>query len=241
MTYARAELLRSIRDRTTFVFSFGFPLVLFWVIAGPNRDAEDFSAGGVTLPVYYMTTMAAYGAMIAVIAPGARIAGERQVGWTRQLRISPLSATAYFRAKLGVAFLMAAITVVLLYASGYALDVRLPAGRWAAMTGLIALALIPFVALGVLLGHRLSTDAMGPVMGGGVGLLALLSGFWFPITDGIVRDIAEFLPSWWLVQASHVSLGGGGWPLLGWAVVAGWSVVLTLGAAQAYRRDSGLR
>jgi len=31
--------------------------------------------------------------------PGRQIAGERQVGWTRQLRISPLSARAYLSAK----------------------------------------------------------------------------------------------------------------------------------------------
>jgi ABC-2 type transport system permease protein len=241
MTYSRAELLRSLRDRRTFIFSIAFPLILFWVIAAPNKDATDFVAGGVPLPVYYMTTMAGYGAMIAVLAGGARIAGERQLGWTRQLRISPLTPFAYFRTKLGIAFFTAGISVALLYVSGFALDVRLPAGRWLAMTGLIAVALIPFAALGVLLGHLLSVDSMGPAMGGGVGLLALLSGFWFPINSGVVHDICEFLPSWWIVQASHASLGGEGWSAFGWAVVIGWSVALTLGAARAYRRDTGLR
>lgn len=33
-----------------------------------------------------------------------------------------------------------------------------------------------------------------------------------------LRDIAEFLPSSWLVQASHVALGGAAWPTMGWIV-----------------------
>jgi ABC-2 type transport system permease protein len=238
MTYARAELLRTYRNRRFFIFSIGFPLLLFWIIAGPQKDETNFNGTGISIPVYYMITMASYGSMIAVLSGGARIASERQAGWTRQLRISPLTTVAYFRTKVAVAYLTAGITIALLYVSGFAIDVRLPADRWIEMTLLIIVGLIPFAALGIVLGHLLSTDAMGPAMGGGVGVLALVSGFWFPITTGVVHDIGQFLPSWWLVQASHLSLTGDSWPLKGWLVVAGWSVALTLGAARAYRRDT---
>jgi ABC-2 type transport system permease protein len=53
-----------------------------------------------------------------------------------------------------------------------------------------------------------------------------------------MRDIAQALPSFWLVQASHVSLGGQGWNATGWLVVAAWTVALSLLAAYAYRRDT---
>jgi ABC-2 type transport system permease protein len=238
VTYARAELLRTYRNRRFFIFSIGFPLLLFWIIAGPQKNETNFNGTGISLPVYYMITMAAYGSMIAVLSGGARIASERQVGWTRQLRISPLSTRAYFQTKVAVAYLTACVTIALLYISGFAIDVRLPADRWLEMTGLILIGLLPFAALGVLLGHVLTTDSMGPAMGGGVGVLALVSGFWFPITTGAVHDIAQFLPSWWLVQASHLSLTGEGWPVKGWIVVIGWTVALTLGAARAYRADT---
>ena len=241
MSYARAELLRMTRDRMTFFFTVGFPLILFWVIAGPNVDAKGFDARGVTLGVYYMCTMAAYGAMIAVISLGGRIASERQTGWTRQLRISPLTPRTYFRTKLGVAFLAAGVTIGLLYVSGFAAGIRLPADRWLVMTGLIVLALVPFAALGVWMGHLLTVNAVGPAVGAGTGLLALLSGFWFPINSGIVREIVEFLPSRWLVEASQSAITGETWPLKGWIVVLGWSALLTLGAVRTYRRDAGLR
>jgi ABC-2 type transport system permease protein len=49
------------------------------------------------------------------------------------------------------------------------------------MTGLILVGLLPFAALGVLLGHLLTPDTIGPAAGGLVSLLALVSGTWFPL------------------------------------------------------------
>ena len=48
--------------------------------------------------------------MMSMISTGARIAGERQAGWTRQLRITPLSPRAYFRAKVLTGYVMAPST-----------------------------------------------------------------------------------------------------------------------------------
>jgi ABC-2 type transport system permease protein len=105
------------------------------------------------------------------------------------------------------------------------------------MTGLILVGLLPFAALGVLAGHLLTADTIGPATAGLVSLLALASGNWFPIGDGIVGDIAHVLPSYWLVQASHVALGGG-WSGAGWAIVAAWTLGLAVLARAAYRRDT---
>jgi ABC-2 type transport system permease protein len=51
--------------------------------------------------------------------------------------------------------------------------------------------------------------------------------------------MAQFLPSYWLVQASHVSLAGHGWSASGWIVIAAWTAGLALLARIAYRRDTG--
>ena len=53
-----------------------------------------------------------------------------------------------------------------------------------------------------------------------------------------MHAIAQALPSYWLVQASHVGLGGQGWGTKGWAVVAAWSVGAAFAAAWAYQRDT---
>lgn len=77
---------------------------------------------------------------------------------------------------------MASLTIVLLYAAGISLGVNIPAERWLEMTGLILIGLLPFAALGVLLGHLLTAESIGPAAGG-VSLLALVSGTWFSLGD----------------------------------------------------------
>ena len=238
LAYTRFELLRTLRNRRLLAFSLGFPLILFFAIAGPNRSEADFGSTGISFPLYFMVGLVGFGTMMSLISTGARIASERTNGWTRQLRVTPLSAAAYLRAKVLTGYAMALLTMALLYAAGIALGVRLPAARWLQMTGLILVGLVPFAAFGVLLGHLLTADTIGPAAGGLVSLLALVSGNWYPLGDGTLRDIAEFLPSYWLVQASHVSLGGAAWSVTGWIVVSTWAIVLTLLARAAFWRDT---
>jgi ABC-2 type transport system permease protein len=239
-TYVRFELLRTFRNRRFLILALGFPLVLYFLIAGPNRNEGSIGGTGISAPLYFMVGLVAFGTMNAVIAAGARIAAERSVGWNRQLRLTLLSTRAYFRTKVLTAYLMAIATIVLLYAAGISLGVRLSAGSWVRMTGLILVGLIPFAALGILLGHLLGVDSIGPAIGGITALLSLLGGVWFPISShGAIHYVAMALPSYWLVQASHVSLGGSSWGATGWLVVAAWSVALSVMAGIAYRRDTG--
>ena len=237
-TYLRFEILRALRSRRFFFFSLGFPLVLYFLIAGPNRNVADFANSGISAPLYYMVGLAGFGTMVSALSAGARIANERQVGWTRQLRLTPLSPRAYISTKVVMAYFMALLTILLLYAAGAILGVRMSATDWLEMTGLMLVALIPFAALGIFLGHLLSVDSVGPLVGGLTGLLAFISGTWFPLGHGVLYQIARFLPSYWLVQASHVVLVGHAWSLFGWGIVAVWSVVLAALAAGAYRRDT---
>jgi ABC-2 type transport system permease protein len=107
------------------------------------------------------------------------------------------------------------------------------------MTGLILVGLVPFAALGITLGQMLTPESIGSAMGGGISLLALLGGTWFPISShGLLHDLAQYLPSYWLVRASHVALGGHAWTAMGWTVMVAWTVVLSGLAARAYRRDT---
>jgi ABC-2 type transport system permease protein len=59
------------------------------------------------------------------------------------------------------------------------------------------------------------------------------------ITSGFLHDIALALPSYWLVQAGRLAIGGQGWGATGWLVIAIWTVVLTVLALRLYRRDTG--
>jgi ABC-2 type transport system permease protein len=239
LAYIRYELLRTFRNRRYFFLAIGFPLVIYYVVAGTNTSQHNFDNTGISLPLYFMVGLAAFGAMSAMLAAGGRIATERAVGWTRQLRLTPLSTREYFRAKVATSYAAALVTIVLLYIAGVTLGVRLSAADWLKMTALMLVGLIPFAGLGVLLGHLVTSDSIGPAVGGTTALLGLLGGVWFPITgNGVLAHIAQALPSYWLVQAAHVGVGGHGWGAKGWIVVAAWTVGATILARRAYVRDT---
>lgn len=238
-TYLRYELLRTLRGRRFVVLAFAFPLAIYLFAAIPNRHVHDLAGSGISAPLYFMVGYAAFGTMNAMLSAGARIAGERQTGWNRQLRLTPLSPRTYFRVKVGASYLMAGGTLLLLYLAGSVLGVRLSAGEWIHMTWLILLGLIPFAALGILFGHLLTTDAVGPAMGGTTAVLSIFGGVFFPVQHGALHVLAQLLPSYWLVQAGHVAVGGRGWTVEGAVVVAVWAVGLTAAALWAYRRDTG--
>ncbi len=239
LVYTRYELLRTLRNRRFLLMSLIFPLILYFVVAGP-RAHERVEHTSITWALYYMVGLASFGTMSAMLSSGALIATERQAGWNRQLRITPLAPVAYFRAKVLTGYMMALISLIVLFLAGVSLGVSLTAVEWLELTGLMLAGLVPFAALGITIGHLLTPDSIGPAIGGGISLLALLGGVWFPLGhSGFLYDLAQLLPSYWLVQASHVAFGGAPWPARGWIVIAVWTAVLARVAQRAYRRDTG--
>jgi ABC-2 type transport system permease protein len=236
--YTRAEIRRTFRNRRFFLFSIGFPLVLYLLVAAPNRGVDNLSGSGLSAPLYFMVGLATLGTMNSVLAGGARTSIERTIGWTRHLRATPLRPRTYFAAKVLTGYLSALVALVALYTAGISLGVDLSVPQWLEMTGLLLVGLLPFAALGIMLGHLVGVDALGPAIGGTSGLLSFLGGAWFPLSSGFLHDVAQALPSYWLVQSSSVALGGGGWNATGWLVVTAWTVLLAAAAVLAYRRDT---
>jgi ABC-2 type transport system permease protein len=237
ITYLRYELLRMFRNRRFFIFSLAFPLVLFYFVAGSQKHQ---TIEGIPFPTYYLAGMISFGTMSAMMSSGARISGERLVGWNRQLRLTPLSARNYFRAKVITAYTTSLISVAMLFVAGATLGVHLTAPRVLHMTLLVVVGLIPFAAFGILLGHLLTPDSMGPVLGGGIAILSLIGGAYGPLggDHGFMHDLSLSTPTYWLVRAGRILVGQPAWDATGWIVVASWTVVLAGLAARAYRRDT---
>jgi ABC-2 type transport system permease protein len=237
--YSRFELLRIIRNPRYLFFSFAFPTLLYIFLAAPQRHEQDFGGSGIPVLVYYMVSMASWGAMGSMMNGGGRIASERALGWNRQLRITPLKPLDYVRGKVLVSYVMALATMGILALVALALGARLDPARFAEMVGLMIVGMVPFALLGIAIGHVLTPDTIGPAIGGVLGLLPLVSGTWYPLPDhGFVHELGQSLPSYWLVQASHVLYGGEAWGQRGWWTMAIWSVVLARLAIYAWRRDT---
>lgn len=236
-TYLRYEVLRNFRNVRLVFFTLAFPLVLYFAITSANRHAVF---DGISFPLYFMVAMATLGTMAAAVSSAGVIAAERSSGWTRQMRITPLTTGAYFGAKVVNTYLRALLTVLLMCLAGTAFGVRLSATQWLTVVGLLLVGLIPFTVLGVLLGHVISPDASAPAVGVIVTLFALLGGVYgFQIaTSGAMFDVIKALPSYWLVQAGKTALGDGHWPTEAWVVLAAWTALFAAGAVTVYRRDT---
>jgi len=237
LTYLKFEFLRTIRNRRFLIFSLIFPLVLFFFVAGANKNLV---VDGISFPLYYMTGMAAWGSMTAMLSSGARIAAERQIGWTRQMRITPLSTRNYFAAKTLSGYFMAILSIIALALAGTSLGVRLSAVHWLIMLLLMLVDLIPFAVIGIMLGHLMKVDSLGPLLGGITSLFALLGGAFGPLgQSGFLLKVIKDIPSYWLVQASHTALGSSGWPpAQSWIVIAIWTLAMYRVASRVYRRDT---
>lgn len=238
-THVRYEILRTLRNPRSLGITLALPLVLFFAVAGANRHAH---LEGISFPLYFMGAMAAYGAMFAAMQPGARIALDRSKGWTRQLRITPLRTRTYFVSKVLSAYLVALVSLVALFLAGTAFGVDMPAGRWLEMGGLVLVGIAPLVVIGIALGHLLAPDSLAPAVAGVVVLFALFGGAFGPLfTHGTMLSVVKLLPSYWMIQASRMAIGGRGWPAEAWAVIAVWTMTMTLIASLSYRRDTGPR
>jgi ABC-2 type transport system permease protein len=236
-TYLRYEVLRTLRNRQGYIFSLAFPVILFLVFGVSNRNATGFPVD-ISPITYYMVGMLGFGAMGAVLAGGARIAVDRSTGWNRQLRLSPLRPAVYLATKVAVGYLTATLTIAAMYIAGISFGARASVTEWVQMTLFILLGLVPFAAIGIWIGHLVREDAMGPVMGGLMSLFALVGGSWYPVS-GVLGQIGSWIPSYWIVQAGHIAVGGNSWSVKGWLVVLGWSAVFTALATRAFLADTG--
>jgi len=94
--FLRFEIMRSLRNVRFLVFIAGFPVLLYLIYAKQTGTSQ-----GLTVAAILMVSMAVWSGMgSAMFATGPQLARERQNGWMRQLRVSPISAPRWFTAKL---------------------------------------------------------------------------------------------------------------------------------------------
>jgi ABC-2 type transport system permease protein len=135
---------------------------------------------------------------------------------------------------------MACVTLGLLLVAGLTLGVHERVVGVLEMFGYVAVGLVPFAALGILVGHKFTVDSIGPILGGGVSVLAFIGGAWGPVggDSGFMHNLSQATPTYWLVQAGHTLIGGPGWSARGWWTIAIWTAVLGRLAMMAYATDT---
>ncbi|MDQ2727507.1 MAG: ABC transporter permease [Actinomycetota bacterium] len=233
----RLELRRALRNRRTLLFAAVFPVVFFLAFsAGPASKI-----GGLAAAPYLMVSMATYGAMNALFTGGGVIAGERSIGWPRQLRVAGLRNRDYIATKTMVAYLTALPGVLAVFiVSATVKNVHLGASTWIETGATVLVTLLPVAALGVAIGYAARPQALQAVFGIGSALLALMGGLWVPASTfpGAFQDIMKILPTYWAADAGRLILQGSFIGAEGVAILAAWTVALGTLAGFLFRRDS---
>ena len=238
-TLLRIELRRLLRNRRAVIFTVVMPVV-FFLIFGVGQKYSSQSAGHGNVAAYVMISMAVYGAMIATTSGGAMVSIERSLGWSRPLRLTPLSPVAYVATKMVTAMTMGLASVVVTYAVGASTHATMDTHLWL-VTGLIGwLGSLVFAAFGLFMGYLLPSDNVMQILGPVLALLAFGGGLFVPLDQmgSTFRHIAELTPMYGVNQLVHAPLTGTSFDAM-WVVnVLAWLAIFVAGAAWRFRKDT---
>jgi len=236
-TVLRIELRRMLRNRRTVIFTLVFPAALFFAFgSGPDWDR---SVGHGNVAAYVMASMALYGAALTAASGGAMVAMERALGWSRQLRLTPLSPTAYILMKALLALVLGAVAITVVNLAGLAQGKpAMPTHVWLGCAVLTLVCTMVFAALGVFVGYLVPGENAMQVLGPGLALFSFLGNVFLPIDQGSnMWHIASLTPMFGVAEVSRAPLTGD----LPWYAVLNavvWLALFVAGAAWRMSKDT---
>ena len=237
LTFLAIEMRRLLRNRRTMIISLLVPVVLFILFRNQSRLA---ARGGPNLAAEMVIGIAVYGSMLAATAGGAMVSIERALGWSRQLRLTPLAPVAYVAIKLTVAMVLGLMSVVVVYIAGVIDGVSMSAAVLLETMALAWLGAIVFASLGLFMGYLLPSENVMQFISPILGVLAFIGGLLVPISllPPTIQDIAPYAPTYGVAEIARFPLLGGAFDWTWILNVVVWTVAFALGAAFMFRRDT---
>jgi ABC-2 type transport system permease protein len=240
LTALKLEIRRLTRNRRTVLIAIVLP-VAFFLLFGLNRTFDSLRAGHGNYSAFVMISLALYGAVIATSFAGAMVSIERAQGWSRQLRLTPLSPVAYIGIKVLTALVLGACSVAAVYITGALTHkASMPVWLWVVTALCVWVGSLLFAAFGLFIGYLLPAENVLQLLGLMLGLLSFAGGLFIPVSQyaPTVQDIAKFTPLYGLNQLVHAPLLGGSVPWT-WPVnVLAWLIIFTGGAIWRFRKDT---
>jgi ABC-2 type transport system permease protein len=240
LTVLKLEIRRLLRNRRTVIFAIIFPVVFFLAFGLNKAYANDKLAHG-NVSAFVMISMALYGAILATTSGGAMVSIERAAGWSRQLRLTPLSPVAYIAIKVLTAMVLGLASVIAVYVvGGLTGKPSMPMYVWIATAASVWVGSLVFAAFGLFMGYLLPTENVMQFLGLALALLAFAGGLFIPLSQfpQVVQDIAEYTPLYGLNQLVHAPLLGGGVEVAWVANAVIWLVIFAGGAIWRFRKDT---
>lgn len=232
------ELRRMLRNRRTVIFTLVLPAALMLSFGG--QSGWDEKAGVGNVGAYILASMAMYGAALTAAAGGSMVALERSLGWSRQLRLTPLHPVAYILMKAFVALVMGALAIVAVNLVGILQGkAEMPTSTWLQCAILALICTLTFAALGVFVGYVVPGENAMQILGPGLALLSFLGGLFIPLSQYAegVRLVAYWTPMYGVAEVVRAPLTH---ELPWYAVVnaVGWCALFVAGAAWRMSKDT---
>jgi ABC-2 type transport system permease protein len=240
LTLLKLEVRRLTRNPRTVIIALVAPVV-FFLLFGLNRSFDHIRYGHGNLSAFVMISVALYGAVLATTFGGAMVSMERSQGWSRQLRLTPLTPAAYIAIKVITALVLGATSVAAVYIIGSLTHkASMSAGLWIATGVSVWIGSLLFAAFGLFMGYLLPAENVMQLLGLIVGLLSFAGGLFIPLSQFAlaVQDVLKWTPLYGLNQLVHTPLLGNGvdWT---WVVnVLGWLIIFSAGAMWRFRKDT---
>jgi ABC-2 type transport system permease protein len=238
LTVLGIELRRILRNRRTIIFTLVLPASLLLVFGG--QAGWDDTSGSGNVAAYILISMALYGAALTAAAGGSMVALERALGWSRQLRLTPLNPIAYILIKALVALVMGALAITAVNIVGMLQGkAEMPLHVWIITPFVTLLCTLTFAALGVFVGYVVPGENAMQILGPGLALLSFLGGVFIPLDQysEVVRQIAYWTPMYGVAEIARAPLTH---ELPWYAVVnaVGWFAIFVGGAAWRMSKDT---
>jgi ABC-2 type transport system permease protein len=237
LTFLAIEIRRLLRNRRTVAVTVIVPVVLFLLL----KSRKALAVGGVELAAAStMIGIAVYGAMLAATSGGAMVSIERALGWSRQLRVTPLRPAAYIAIKILVAMLLGLTSVAVVYVIGAIDGVQMTPATWI-LTGILAWAAsLLFASFGLFMGYLLPSENVMQIIGPILAIFSLFGGLFVPLAllPSVMQDIAPYMPTYGVASIARYPLVGGVFDPTWLLSVVVWTAAFAVAASVLFRRDT---
>jgi ABC-2 type transport system permease protein len=235
---AQARLF--LRTPAVSVVSFAMPVMLFLFFGVPAIGTPY--EPGVDLGTFMMASFAAYAvSSMMVFNYGITIALDRGQRVDVLMRSSPLPGGVFLLARTVTALAFGVVALVGLFAVAIIAGIRLEPATWLTMATWLVIGAVPFVGLGIAIAYLCSPSAAPAVANLLFIVLAFGSGMLIRVDQmpEILASIAPYLPTYHYAQLAWASIGAATEEaIVAVAWLGGYTVVLFLVAAWAYRREA---
>jgi ABC-2 type transport system permease protein len=239
----RYDIVAILRMRAFTAMMLGLPIV-FYLLFGVALSGTEATGGRDTVRTS-LAVFAAFGVIgAALFRFGMAVATERAQGWLLVKRASPMRPLVYIGGKMASSLALCAVVVILLEVCAASIGgARMSALQWAGLAGAMLPGVLPFCVLALAIGF-----SAGPNSAPGLLNLvhlpgALIGGLWMPVErlPSFLQAISPLLPHYHLGQLALMMVGRNPAPnpLANILALATWTVVGTILAAVAIRRDEG--